>query len=544
MFETSGEPNSQRDEESKSLRSRRLCWVVLFLLLLLSAGGAQAEGNTYPARCRATTQLNVRSGPKVSYSKLGLLQRNEYITVLYITGSSGDPWGAIEYGSRRGYVSMRYVSYVSALPAQSATQPTKASSSGGGVAKFFAGVWKCIKWVLTIIAVVLVLALWQQILELAVYAGFFAGAGAILFAIFGGSAGTGAIVGLVVAALMGLRLLVNQLELDVDGSTILRGVFIIAYYVISFPFYWLNQLEHFLIEPWRYLFRTDWVRDEHKPTLRTVLEVLSVIMYIAITPLRLFNAVVYNILIHCVTGIYDLFFEVLSPSDTAEGAGHFGRWLLLFPWRLLKYPVWHGLLTVIESVLWTVVDIFIPARTLYHGTDLTACQSITGDPHRNSYRRNTSVWSTGTFLASSSPNCSWAGRGVYFAINRSLAMGYSRGAASPDNAPVMIACRVSMGRVVNYTLAPSRVYQQAGGGGNHDELNKFGDRHGYTTGQWYNNRHHWEYCLFDWQNRYNHPWRIRPVYILNMYTGRAQHISGGVQHWLFDRAVLEDLGLK
>ena len=44
-----------------------------------------------------------------------------------------------------------------------------------------------------------------------------------------------------------------------------------------------------------------------------------------------------------------------------------------------------------------------------------------------------------------------------------------------------------------------------------------------------------------WQNGYNHPWRIRPIYMLNLRTGLAQHITGGMQHWLFDKAVLEDL---
>ena len=97
------------------------------------------------------------------------------------------------------------------------------------------------------------------------------------------------------------------------------------------------------------------------------------------------------------------------------------------------------------------------------------------------------------------------------------------------------------GRVINYTLAPSHVYNQTGALGNHDELNRFGDRHGYTTGEWYNPRGVWEYCLFDWQDRYNHPWRIRPIYILNVRTFVAQHVRGGVQHWLFDRAVINDI---
>ena len=105
----------------------------------------------------------------------------------------------------------------------------------------------------------------------------------------------------------------------------------------------------------------------------------------------------------------------------------------------------------------------------------------------------------------------------------------------------MIACRVSMGRVISYALMPDYVYCQAGGGGNHNKINEFADDHGYTMGEWYNHKRVWEYCLFDWQNLFNHPWRIRPIYMLNLRTGRAQHITGGMQHWLFDKGVLENL---
>jgi hypothetical protein len=42
-----------------------------------------------------------------------------------------------------------------------------------------------------------------------------------------------------------------------------------------------------------------------------------------------------------------------------------------------------------------------------------------------------------------------------------------------------------------------------------------------------------KYCLFDWQNLYNSPWRIRPVYIFNDRTHFIQHIKGGMAHWIF-----------
>lgn len=519
-------------------------WVILLLLMFSFAMQGWAE-DSYPARCRVTTELNVRSVPMKNSSKIGLLHKNEYITVEYTTGWSNDLWGAIDYGAQRGYVSMRYVRYVAPV-AKAATQasspPEKEQSAIG---KFFSGVWSVIKTILIVIGVLLVIALWEYIIELAVYAGMFAGGGALLFVIFGGSGSTGAIVGLVVAALLGLNLLLNRLDLDfsnVGAGGVLRAVSMGAYYVVSFPIYFLNRTEHFLVSPWRYFFMRNWAADRTKPTWRAVTEVITVAMYIVTTPLRLANAVIYNIFIHCITGIYDLLLEVLAPSDYDEGGEGVWPWIYMLPWRLLKYPLWHGTLLVVESAIWTVVDIFVPALTYYHGTNLNAGNAITSDPHRNRYLQNTSEWSSGTFLASSTPNCSWAGRGVYFAIQRSLAMAYSgdnRSGIGGD--AVMIACRVSMGRIISYALMPDWYYNQTGQGGNHDQINIFADANGYTAGEWYNPRGVWEYCLFDWQNRYNHPWRIRPIYVLNLRTGRAQHITGGMQHWLFDHEVMEDL---
>jgi uncharacterized protein YgiM (DUF1202 family) len=521
--------------------------VLLTILLLTfssalwtSTGDRATTECVYPARCQVNANLNVRSGPSKRYSKIGLLQKYDNITVQSITGPNSDLWGAIDYGGKQGYVSMRYVTYIEPLcdpTTQALSHPKKAS-------KFFAGVWRFLKSILLIIAIILALYLSKYIIAFAIYAGMFAGGGALLFLIFGGSGATGAIVGLVVAAIIGGVSLIIRMDIDlpdINLGGIIRVIFLGAYYIISFPIYFLNRLEHFLVSPWRYFFKENWPSDKSKPIWRVVTEVITVVMYIATTPLRLANAIIYNIFIHCITGIYDLLLEVLSPSDYKEGAKGFWRWLFMLPLRVLKYAIGHVFLLLLESAIWTIMDIFIPSRTFYHGTNLNAGNAITSDPHRNHYLRNTSEWTSGTFLASSDNNCSWAGKGVYFAIQRRLALAYSGNNRSGIGGDaVMIACRVSMGRVITYTLMPDYVYNQAGGGGKHGEINKFADSHGYTMGEWYNSGV-WEYCLFDWQNRYNHPWRIRPVYMLNLRTGRAQHVTGGMQHWLFDKGVLENL---
>ena len=313
-----------------------------------------------------------------------------------------------------------------------------------------------------------------------------------------------------------------------------------AYRLTTAPLFYTNRWQHILSAPWRYILKTDWLAEDIKPALRIILQIVQIALYVAITPLRLFNAIAYNLVVHVMMVLYDLFMEVFKPSSwDEEGESFFGK-IIMFFWRLLKYPIFHGAIAVIEGIIWTVIDVFIPAITLYHGTDLTAAQAIVCCPSRNRHLRYSSTWTHGTFAASRD---GWGGNGVYFASKRTVAIGYSLDSHRlGDNNPCMIVCRVSLGPILNYALSPHHVFRQGGDGGNHAIMTSFAMNHHYVTGEWWNTPHHyWEYCMFDWQNRYNHPWRIRPVYVFNVRTSRLQHIEGGMQHWLFDKSVLTDL---
>ena len=106
----------------------------------------------------------------------------------------------------------------------------------------------------------------------------------------------------------------------------------------------------------------------------------------------------------------------------------------------------------------------------------------------------------------------------------------------------MIVCRVSLGKILNYGLAPRIVSENTGEYGTNSNINLYANKYGYTTGEWWNDwAGYWEYCMFDWQNAYNQPWRIRPIYVFNFRTGIAQHIDGGFRHWLFSKVVIDDM---
>lgn len=381
-----------------------------------------------------------------------------------------------------------------------------------------------------IIIALIAYAFREELMAIAAFVGICMGIGALVFWLAFDKASLGASVGFGFAVLFGLRLILQAM-----GARY-ANVFEYAYRIISFPFWLLNRIQLILMEPWRYWTKHA-VSYSTREAVRNWLYPIEIILYILITPLRFINAVYYNIFVYSITELYDLTLEVIQPSDYHEGKGDFIGWLLWFPVRLVKYPIINGAMVLIEGAIWTIIDIFIPTITMYHGTDLTAAQAITGN---DALKKRTKRWTDGTFCSSIN---GWAGAGAYFGSSRRTAAGYAYdNHRLSDNNPVMIVCRVSLGKILNYRLAPSYIHDNTGPDGNHAVINIYAESNGYTTGEWWNyNHNYWEYCMFDWRNRYNHPWRIRPIYVFNLRTGLAQHIDKGLRHWLFSKAVIDDI---
>jgi len=489
-----------------------------------------AVAQSYPAQCRVTTTLNVRQGPGAGYFKIGQLYRNDYIIVNSVTQNGSMKWGAINYRGQTGYIAINYVSYIEPIQQQAPKSQFSSSSGSFSFSTFLEKAWTIIKYILIGLLILLVIAFWRELLQIVFFVAILMGIGALICKLIFDDANLGAGLGFVISVLIGLKMLVNMV--GVEYST----TFELIYKFVSFPFWFLNRLQHILMEPWRYMTKGN-INTSVREILLPLVYPVELILYIIITPLRFINAINYNIIVYGLTEIYDLFFEVLQPSSDREGKGNFLLWILMFPVRLVKYPVIRGFLVLTEGAIWTVIDIFIPTITMYHGTDLTAAQSIVGnDWHKGEYKK----WTDGTFCSSQN---GWAGAGAYFGSSRNTAKGYAYDSYRlSDNNPVMIVCRVSLGKILNYGLAPRIVSDNTGDGGRHSKINQYAMSRDYTTGEWWNKGHHyWEYCMYDWQNAYNHPWRIRPIYVFNFRTGLAQHIEGGFRHWLYSKIVIKDI---
>lgn len=503
---------------------------LLPLLFMLSVS-LQTTAETYPAYCRVNTTLNVRRGPSTGYSRIGRLYRNDNIIVNSITQNGSRQWGAIDYGGQTGYVALQYVSYQE--PVEKKVQeyePANSYETTGSwlsVEKILAGAWQIIKWCLIIFCILIILAFKEEIFGSLFFIGMFMGGGGLLFWILFDNWNLGVTIGFILGVLIGMRLFVKSL----GGNW--GHLFKLLYYIITIPSWISNRLQFILINPWKYIFKYISVGDTTRSVLRPLLNFTQILLYLAATPLRLLNAIYYNIFVYGITEIYDLTCEVFIPTNYNEGKDDFWKLILWFPIRIVKYPIYHGTLVLIEGMIWTVIDIFIPTVTMYHGTNLEAANIILGCSKRNTNLwRN---WLAGTFKASTSDN-GWGGLGVYFAPSRRVASSYSGRA----NGVVFIACRVSLGKIINYALAPQYVEFNTGRYGRHSVLNDYANDNGYDTAEWWNGAY-WEYCMFDWQNKYNYPWRIRPIYVFNIETGLAQHIDGGFRHWLFSEMVIDDI---
>lgn len=485
--------------------------IFFWLCILVTGNAAGQELGWYTV---TGTEVNVRSGPGTNYSKLGTRKQGDVVTVLRIYDEN---WAIIEWHfPTYGYMHRDYITYKGPVHLD---PPKKKEWTFLSVISL---IWLICKIILVIVAIYY----WQERPETVLMLAVFFLVGALLGFFIFHQGNLGAFIGLVVGIVA---------DYEYDRGYFTEDPFIIkclrvAYASISLPFNGLNRLQHALSSPWRFTIRNNRFSDRKRARLRTVYRVLRVLLYILLTPLRLLNSIYFNLVVHVINIVYDFLLEVALPSSKKEGANNLGLWLLLLPWRLFKYPVLHGIIAVIDGLFFTIVEIFVPTVTLYHGTDLTAAQGIVGCRNRNEYLKWELSELSGSFRASSD---SWGGIGVYFASKRRIADNYARYRKLSDNNPITIVCRVSMGRILEFSLAPSFVCDEIGKNGQHSVINRYAEQHHYETGEWWNGSY-WEYCMFDWQNLYNHRWRIRPLYLFNHRTMFIQHVKGGKSHWLFN----------
>ncbi|MCF0188456.1 MAG: SH3 domain-containing protein [Bacteroidaceae bacterium] len=449
-----------------STRDKFVRFAVVTLLALLAFWPLRSAGQD-TVRVVTIANVNLRSSPHYESKVLKVVPLGDTLTV--VTTSYQD-WCAVGYKGQTAYISAHYLKKVKTDTTSETATPHSRSF---------------LEWVLYCIWIVIIVGISLYVLRLVFW-------------------------------------------ILVGSVAVLAAIFTNIFNIVSFPVVLLNALQRFLSKPWLPLLKPNRFSDNTNRSLRTFSILCQIPFYILCFPLRLLNAGIYNLLIHIPFELYNYLIEVFLPSHPNEGAGHLGRWFLYLPWRILKYMLWHTLLTITESLLWTVIDTFVPALTLFHGTSEKAAQAIVQSPDRQTgYRlRDIGIWRVG--------GGNYAGDGIYFAPARSTAEHYAGDGS-------LIVCRVSPGKILELGIAPKRVFNACGKPNAHI-VTKWGLENRYTTGEWWRgDTGWWEYCMYDWQNRYNFSWRIRPLYVIHLDTRHIQRIPGGMSHWLFREMVIKDI---
>lgn len=279
--------------------------------------------------------------------------------------------------------------------------------------------------------------------------------------------------------------------------------------------YFLNQLQYFLMRPWRYWYTRPSERAHYWWNLLFIplLLPITTVLYFLSAPLRFVNALVYNLLLYNIATIYDRLAEIIVPKRGVirfrYGADYWLTWIIGFPWRFFK----HGtviLLAILESLAMTIWDTIFPALTLYHGTSGDAGVSIS----------QKGKWKVG--------EGNFAGSGLYFAIDKSTAEHYARWGLDP----IIIKARVTLGFSFPLACAPANI-RQALYGRNGDKITRWGRKNGIKSVEWW--RHDtgwWEYALLYPRGKYIDTWRIRIIYIESKTKGRIKRIWGGKSLWM------------
>jgi hypothetical protein len=287
-------------------------------------------------------------------------------------------------------------------------------------------------------------------------------------------------------------------------------------WAVRYPFLILNWVMWVLYNPLR-----DYWRHPRLGTANLVFNLLFysgiaplwwLTMHIILTPIRIINAVYFDIILYWSVVFCDSISELLHPRlgvyKTRNTSRYLWNWILRFPVRFFHLFSRNGL-ALLEGILMVGLDTVFPTYTMYHGTSFKGIATNIAQAGR---------WYVG--------GGDYAGCGIYFGFYRKTAEHYAKG---DDHA--MIVARVTIFPCRNSATLPHRLRKKIGNDGSGisshlpfpwKSIEHWRD-HDYA--QWF------EYCLVqpEQTGQYVRTWRARPICILKHYF--PQRIWGGLSLW-------------
>lgn len=274
-------------------------------------------------------------------------------------------------------------------------------------------------------------------------------------------------------------------------------------------FFYIDDAMWFLYNPFR-----AFMKKHHTRTNRVWFVTLSLflikpiyqfIVYAVTTPLRMINALYFDVLLYLFIMFGDTAGELFNPKVNGmrhhKGTDYLFKWVLGFPKRLIVF-ISKNIFALIDSVMMFIISTAWPTFTMFHGSPIASASDIS----------QTSKWLVG-------PG-NYGGSGIYFARKIRAARHYARAKQNSreSNSPIIVA-RVTFTMTRNLgTLAKSERDIAGRGGWKGQQLAKNINFPFYATEMWRSGDgiNWWEYCLLQGgkDKELISSWRIRPIGLL------------------------------
>jgi len=285
-----------------------------------------------------------------------------------------------------------------------------------------------------------------------------------------------------------------------------------AIYIFNPIFFLLNRIQWILYNPLRIFWRNPNSDFSHRSFnflfYTGIIPIYWIIIHIASTPLRLINAIYFNILLGWSINIYDSLAEVINPKlgkmRYRTGMSYLFFWSIGFPIRFIKMLI-KNLFVFIEPIIMTGVDIVFPTYTMYHGT--------------NHGYASADITQNGRWLVG---NGNFVGTGIYFGMSKRVADNYS----DYNNTTILVRVTLMFSRTIATTPYSIRSHIGLGYGG--DELSRRLPKFWSSVEHWREDRGWFEYCIIQPVTKKNSvvkTWRARPIAL--MQDSKLVRIWGG-----------------
>lgn len=302
-------------------------------------------------------------------------------------------------------------------------------------------------------------------------------------------------------------------------STLLKRIL----WAFSPIFFGINSLIWFAYNPFR-----NHMKNKEKATTNVMFNVFLytllvpaywVLAHLLLTPLRIINALYFDVMLYISVMLGDLVAELFDPKvggmryKRKTQITYWTSFITRFPVQLITFFI-RGAITLLDSLFMFSMGVVLPTYAMYHGTDFERAISNIGQEGQ---------WKIG--------GGEYAGRGVYFGLNIKTARHYARGYRKQG----IIVARVTLNPIRNISSLSKEDRIRVGSDGGTLSIT--------TSPLWATFEHWrddefakwWEYCLIHRGNvgDYIKTWRIRPVAFLDE-NGKLTRLWKGQAHYSFN----------